>query len=379
MSWGAQRTPFGPTTPFLPTFAQRILDAYAKIRMAMRIDGHACLCLDILLGEVDVVVLGPVDDLDVDALVILIARRLGGHTLDVECHNDQCIAQGIVPDTLDSGTVRCLKVELDAGYECREEGDGKAREQAHLPSASGCCGGKVTHSGNEERGRPAMQLRLDDQVLALALAFPLALVLLHGRPVSRYSRVFFPRRSPALAEGLGRVLWQAAASRAVSGLRWCVAMSREVMDESRACAVGASHTIHSVSRGTSRALAQMTGRAGRGRLARAACLLYEESGPLLLNKPSPSHTHALPMYSPLFCAEHSRDGQTQLASLAVRQKRGLLVSARHSCAPLPSRTAASSSRKIVCPSVHAAHMSGPRRVGSSLDTRAKKGGIKKVW
>ena len=56
--------------------------------------------------------LGAIDDFHVDALLAFLPRRI--EILDIECDDDQSVAQCIVPDALDDGMVLCLEVKFDA-------------------------------------------------------------------------------------------------------------------------------------------------------------------------------------------------------------------------------------------------------------------------
>lgn len=95
-----------------------VFEADAQIRMRVRVDRQPRLALDVLLGEVDVVVLAAVDHFDVQTLIRKVEWLLGD---GVGRDDHERVRECIVPDALGVRVCRCGQVELDRLNECRRE------------------------------------------------------------------------------------------------------------------------------------------------------------------------------------------------------------------------------------------------------------------
>lgn len=87
-----------------------VLEAHAQVCVAVCVDGHSGLLPNVALGEVDVVVLAAIDDVDIEPLVVGVSRD----ELRVDGDNDERVGEGVVPDALGRGVRVCFEVELDA-------------------------------------------------------------------------------------------------------------------------------------------------------------------------------------------------------------------------------------------------------------------------
>lgn len=95
--------------------------------MGVGVDCEPRFGLDVLLGEIDVVVVRTVDDLDIDPLRG--GWVGGGEGDDVGGYDDEGIGEGVVPDAFDVAVWVGGEVEFDSKGERGEEREEEEREQ----------------------------------------------------------------------------------------------------------------------------------------------------------------------------------------------------------------------------------------------------------
>lgn len=87
-----------------------VLEAYSQIRMVVSVDGETSFTLDVLLGKINVVVLGAIHHFDIDALMCEVERLLAD---DRGGDDDERIGKSVVPNAFGVGMGCCGKVEFD--------------------------------------------------------------------------------------------------------------------------------------------------------------------------------------------------------------------------------------------------------------------------